>query len=50
MVVTIVCRDTITCKDTIVLCNGAQECPRNQSGRDKDSERNLSGICGEDAE
>ena len=27
-----------------------QECPRNQSGRDKDSERNLSGICGEVAE
>ena len=23
MVVTIVCRDTITCKDMIVLCNGA---------------------------
>ena len=27
-----------------------QECPRNQSGRDKDSERILSGICGEVAE
>ena len=26
------------------------ECPRNQSGRDKDSERNLSRICGEVAE
>ena len=27
-----------------------QECPRNQSGRDKDSEWNLSGICGQVAE
>ena len=33
-----------------VLTAASAECPRNQSGRDKDSERNLSGICGEVAE
>ena len=31
-------------------CRHTWECPRNQPGRDKDSERNLSRICGEVAE
>ena len=40
-------QDADKCRNHCSHCIDCRECPRNQSGRDKDSERNLSGICGE---
>ena len=45
-----VASDADKCRNHCSHYIDCRECPRNQSGRDKDSERNLSRICGEVAE